>query len=257
MAFQYRAGNGRVLAKRKNTHVKGIVEDRLKASTLVSCLIVTGLTAMILFNLLVPGGQSTARVIVPDGTTTKVTVAVPGKSSQTVTIRYDELVEDVQQQLLALGHFRSMVDGVDGPMTREAIIRYQREQKLEETGDVSSQLLEHIEYTRKLAQAAEFTGSVRPTESLPVVAPAKPKLKKPVVVQQPAQEPVDQKILAIQKRLARLGFDPGVRNGKLDDATRSAILTFEMENGLAMEGGLSKTFLAALKNAESRVGKAN
>lgn len=245
------AGNARDLAKRKKTQVTGIVEDRLKPSTLLSCLLATAVSGMILYNLFL--GQNSREV--PPGTTTKVSVAQPGKSSQTVTIRYDELVEDVQRQLLALGHFQGMVDGVNGPMTRDAVIRYQRDKQLDESGEVSRQLLEHILYTVKLSQAAEFTGSVAPAAD---ESPKPMVLKKPVPVQvevekqSPAQG--DPKVLSVQKRLARLGFDPGVRSGKIDGATKSAILTFEMENGLAMQGALSKPFLAALKQAETRAG---
>ncbi len=236
------------MAKRKKTQVSGIVEDRLKPSTLMSCLLATAISGMILYNLFL--GQGSKEV--PPGTTTKVSVAQPGKSSQTVTIRYDELVEDVQRQLLALGHFQGMVDGVNGPMTRDAVIRYQRDKQLDENGEVSRQLLEHILYTVKLSQAADFTGSVAPATDEPATFVTR---KKPAPLQSEAEKPSpESKILSVQKRLARLGFDPGVRTGKLDGATKSAILTFEMENGIAMQGALSKPFLAALKQAETRAG---
>lgn len=248
------AGKTSDLAKRNKTRVSGIVEDRLKTSTLVSCVLATALTGMILFNVFL-GQKDTA---LPPGVTTKVTVAQPGKASQTVTIRYDELVEDVQRQLLALGHFRGMVDGVNGPMTRDAIIRYQRDKQLAESGEVSRQLLEHILYTVKLAQAAEFTGSVVPA-AIESPTPVIHKKTAPLQVQseKPRLSESDSKILTVQKRLARLGFDPGVRTGKLDDATKSAILTFEMEQGIAMHGVVSKPFLAALKQAESSAGIAD
>jgi peptidoglycan hydrolase-like protein with peptidoglycan-binding domain len=255
------AEESRVLAKRKKPHVKGIVEDRLKPSTLFSCLLVTSLTGMIFYNLFVAQGRGQVeRALIPDGATTKVTVAEPGKSSNTVTIRYDELVEDVQQHLLALGHFRGMVDGVNGPMTKEAVINYQRGQQLEETGEVTRALLEHIEYTRKITQAAEFTGSVQAVKIEPEAntkAAAPEEAAPQINAEKPPVAKIDPKILAVQKRLARIGFDPGVRTGKLDDATKSAILTFEMEHGLTMQGTLSKPFLAALKEAEQRTGIAD
>jgi peptidoglycan hydrolase-like protein with peptidoglycan-binding domain len=243
------------LGKRKKTHVKGLVDDGLKLSTLMSSAVTVTLTGMVLYNLFI---AQSAGLRVPEGATTKVSVAAPGKSSNTVTLRYDELVENLQRELLELGHFKGMVDGVSGPMTREAIIRYQREQNLEETGEASNQLLDHIQYTRKVSQAAEFTGSVKPTADLVVedLGALTAKKQKPAAVeaQAPAQ---DKAILSVQKRLARLGFDPGTRSGQLDDATKSAILTFEMEKGLAMHGTISKTFLAALKAAEQQAGLGN
>jgi peptidoglycan hydrolase-like protein with peptidoglycan-binding domain len=253
------------LGKSRKAKVKGIVDDGLKPSTLVAGALSTGLTGMVLFNLFL--GQH-GPMKPPDGATTRVSVEAPGKTSQTVTLKYDELTEDVQRELLALGHFNGMVDGVSGPMTRDAVIRYQRNQQLEETGAVSKQLLEHILYTRKISQAAEFTGSVKavvkPVPEEMVVedlAALSAKKRKVATKAEPAERIVDaetdSQVLSLQKRLARLGFDPGTRSGKLDEKTKAAILTFEMEHGMAMEGKLSKTFLAALEDAEKRAGLAD
>ena len=189
-----------------------------------------------------------------DGTT-RVTVDGAQKSSRTITLKYDALVEDVQRELLAIGHFEGLVDGVTGPRTKVAIENYQRENKLDVTGDISKSLLEHIQYTRKLNQAAEFTGSV--TAEKPLALPvAKPLLQatltpKKVVSKPQAASAGDNAIAKLQVRLALLGYDPGSRSGQLDEGTRSAILIFEMDHGLPMQGKISKALLTALKTVET------
>jgi peptidoglycan hydrolase-like protein with peptidoglycan-binding domain len=180
--------------------------------------------------------------------------ATASTSTRVVTLKYDALIEDIQRELLATGHFKGLVDGVTGPRTRVAIETYQRDNKMDVTGEATKGLLEHIQYTRKVNQAAEFTGSLTPSrvDAKPVVVPLaklpKP-LKKPLT--KPQASSGDGAILKLQQRLAELGYDPGSRSGQLDEGTRSAILIFEMDQGLPMEGKISKALLSALKAAET------
>ena len=194
-------------------------------------------------------GKSGLATLAEDGST-RVEVAANQKTSRTVTLKYDPLVEDVQRELLATGHFQGLVDGVTGPKTKVAVEAYQRENEIDVTGAVSKQLLEHIQYTRKLSQAAEFTGSVSPQVAQP--APKPLKLAPPQVKPKPAAVAKgDKAIVRVQERLARLGYDPGSRSGQLDEGTRSAILIFEMDHGLPMQGKISKALLTSLKTAEA------
>jgi peptidoglycan hydrolase-like protein with peptidoglycan-binding domain len=182
--------------------------------------------------------------------TSRVTVEAGGKTSRTITLKYDTLVEDVQRELLATGHFNGLVDGVTGPRTQVAVEAYQRENKMDVTGQISKGLLEHIQYTRKLNQAAEFTGS------LPQATEAPKAVVKPLAaLPKPAKKTVasgDNAIAKVQERLALLGYDPGSRSGQVDEGTRSAILIFEMDHGLPMEGKISKSLLTALKAIEAK-----
>jgi peptidoglycan hydrolase-like protein with peptidoglycan-binding domain len=182
---------------------------------------------------------------------THVTVTGEEKSSRTITLKYDELVEDVQRELLATGHFNGLVDGVTGPKTRVAIEAYQRENGIEITGEASKALVEHIRYVQKLNQAAEFTGSLAPkqieqnSEVQPLAA-----LPKPAETKAKAAATGDNAVLKLQQRLAKLGYDPGSRSGEMDEGTRSAILIFEMDHGMPMLGKISKELLTALKKVE-------
>ena len=292
--------------------------------------IATVFGGMIIFNAFLGqsmnGNPGFGKVAIPG----KVATTESDKSSRTVTLKYDELVEDVQRELLATGHFQGLVDGVDGPKTNVAIETYQQQNGLAVTGVSSPNLLEHIRFMKKVAQASEFTGSINAVDATqlpepemkfaplpkpvaksiakPVAKPAAvelddevqpPVLKKPSktpvkpavkVVARPKLKPVEKKIaktkdtsledllaetaakplenpkvkpavklaenetvtLKLQRRLAKLGFDPGTRSGKMDEATKAAILSFELENGLNMEGKVSKTLLLALQRAEQK-----
>lgn len=198
-------------------------------------------------------GPGSGGLAVTDATS-RVTVEPGQKTSRTITLKYDILVEDVQRELLATGHFNGLVDGVTGPRTQVAVEAYQRENKLNVTGEISQGLLEHIQYTRKLNQAAEFTGSL----------PGKAEVQKPVVqpladvpkpVKKLAAKPTpsgDNAVVKVQERLAQLGYDPGSRSGQIDEGTRSAIMIFEMDHGLPMQGKISKSLLTAMKAIETK-----
>ena len=167
-------------------------------------------SAGIVYNAFFNQGFNVATQAASDGTT-RVTVVAGQKASRTITLKYDSLVEDVQRELLATGHFNGLVDGVTGPRTKVAIETYQRDNKMDVTGEISKGLLEHIQYTRKLNQAAEFTGSITPSVK---VAPA-------VVVVPPLPKPLagDNAIAKVQQRLALLGYDPGSRSGQIGRAS--------------------------------------
>ncbi len=199
-----------------------------------------GLAGMIVWNAFYGNGASGQRHAVPDGASTHVIVKAPAKTQNTVTISYDARVEDVQRELSATGHFLGLVDGVMGKQTRLAIRKYQSDNGLAVTGEDSKELLNHIRYTRKVLAASEFTGSISApagAEPAPRATEAKP--------QGLAQ------ISSAQKSLRQLGYEITSMSGELDEDTRSAVLKFQMDLGLAMDGQISRDVLAALKVSQA------
>jgi peptidoglycan hydrolase-like protein with peptidoglycan-binding domain len=235
------------LGKRKKTSAVVDAPRQSKPFAVVLTLAAVLGSGAIVYNAFFNQAPGAVGVASLDGTT-RVTVVAGQKSSRTITLKYDSLVEDVQRELLATGHFNGLVDGVTGPRTKIAIESYQRDNKMDVTGEISKELLEHIQYTHKLNQAAEFTGSIAPRVAIEVAAPQS-------VVVPPVPKPLmrsggDNAVSKVQQRLALLGYDPGSRSGQLDEGTRSAIMIFEMDNGLPMQGKISKVLLGALKAAE-------
>ncbi len=196
---------------------------------------------------------------------TRVDVSLPVDATNAVVIKYDPVVEDVQRALLVSGVYRGLVDGVNGQRTKIAIQQYQQANGLPVTGDVSKDLATHIQYTNKLKAASEFTGSVDPaTEANPIEPTVKQKpalqisdetgkselpdaaIKKSVSLA-PAINAKVLRIKRVQIALSSMGYKAGKVSGSINEDTKAAILQFEMDNGLAMDGVVEANLLQALQ----------
>ena len=178
--------------------------------------------------------------ILPANTATRIDMpkaSASGASTTTVVLKYDPLIEDVQRELVAVGLFKGMVDGVNGLRTKQAILQYQQLNGLPASGEPSEDLVNHMRFTRKVQAAAQFTGSVTPT---PAVATAK--APSGVITSGDAQ-----RVKQVQVTLAGLGYDINTVNGQVTEETRAAILKYEMDNGLDMAGSVDAGLLKALK----------
>jgi peptidoglycan hydrolase-like protein with peptidoglycan-binding domain len=215
-------------------------ERKLKPVSLLMITTAAVLGSMIVYNaMFAQSATNQARQLaaVPAGATTRMQVTVPATDVNTVVFKYDPAVEDVQRELLAVGLFKGMVDGVIGQRTKLAIQQYQQVNGLPITGEVTPDLINHIKYTHKVQAASEFTGSID-------AAPGKVDAQAPVAAATSANEPTN--IVKVQKALAQRGYDIGEPTGQLDAATKAAILQFEMDNGLAMNGAIDPQLLAAV-----------
>ncbi len=220
-------------------------DDERKLRPVSMLLIATGilLSGMIIYNGLNTGAASKLSTL---QATTRMEVTVPAKSLNTVVFKYDADVEDIQRELLASGHYKGMVDGVMGQRTTEAVQNYQRDNGLSVTGQVSPELINHIRYTRKIKAAAEFTGSVEPPKT---VSPA-PAVQTALSPERNSAKPtMQQAVLRAQMSLANLGYNLGEPTGELDEATRAAILQYEMDNGMTMDGTVDNSLLESLSKS--------
>ena len=158
--------------------------------------------------------------------------SVSGAAAQpvtTVVLKYNPLIQDAQRELLALGIYKGIVDGVNGLRTKQAIQDYQQLNGLPPTGEVSDDLINHMRFTHKVQAASQFTGSVTPAAA------------------QTAKPAQDVSIKKAQVALAGLGYDINKLDGLLNDETHSAILKYQMDNGLDMSGGVDGGLLEALR----------
>jgi peptidoglycan hydrolase-like protein with peptidoglycan-binding domain len=152
-------------------------------------------------------------------------VIVSDTKQNTIVLKYDPRVEEVQRGLLATGNYMGMVDGVAGKRTRVAIASYQKAAGLKVDGEVSTELIEHLRYTQQVAAASEFTASVAELEKNPSEAAA---------------------LRQVQTGLAELGYAPGEITGDLTSATIQAIIQFEKDRGLPSDGTISSALLAEI-----------
>lgn len=257
------------MGRSSKARVRDVIDEReggISPGAAALAVFAIGLGGMIVWNAFFgiheQGVKRTLVSQIPKGATTHVEVSAP-KNTTSITITYDPQVEDVQRELLATGHYRGLVDGVTGKQTVLAIRGYQRDNQLRETGEVTRELLDHIRYTRKVAAASEFTGSLAPQAVPQPAAKVLPKpVKKPVAAAKPAAKPTVTasappkpqgipRVREIQKRLKKLGYDVTFISGVPDEETRAAILKFQMDFGLTMDGVVSKELYAALKVADA------
>jgi peptidoglycan hydrolase-like protein with peptidoglycan-binding domain len=210
---------------------------------LASCAGILGV--MIVVNAL--GQHKGQMVAVAASGQAQQTSGASAPNNATIVLKYDPLIEDVQRELLAVGIYKGPVDGVNGLRTRQAIQSYQQVNGLPASGEASEELVTHIRFTRKVQQAAQFTGSVS-------AAPAAGESTAPAPKAAPAALPrlatgpqPDVNVKKAQVALAGLGYDISKLDGQVNNETRAAILKYQMDNGLDMNGAVDTALLQALK----------
>jgi peptidoglycan hydrolase-like protein with peptidoglycan-binding domain len=154
----------------------------------------------------------------------RIEVDAPETGGRTIQLKYDPVVEAVQRELSAAGYYKGMIDGVIGRKTRQAISNYQAAMGLEPDGKPSSDLADHIRYTREVAEASLFTGTIEPDAAAETRATVR----------------------RVQTGLAELAYSPGEINGELTRQTRNAILAFQQDRKLEATGEISDELMAEL-----------
>lgn len=160
--------------------------------------------------------------------------AVPETGARTIQLKYDPVVEAVQRELISTGYYKGPVDGVSGRKTRQAITAYQQAVGLPPDGKASNELAEHIRFTRQVAEASLFTGSIAAAPDAEIRAA----------------------IRRVQTGLEDLGFSPGEINGELTRQTRNAIMAFQRAHKMPETGEIDNALVAELDRAAAEAGPA-
>lgn len=155
---------------------------------------------------------------------TRLEVEAPRGNTRTIQLKYDPVVEAVQRELAAAGYYKGGIDGVSGRKTRAAIMEYQQSVGIDVTGEPSQELAEHIRFTREIAEASLFTGTIEPAPD----AEARARVRR------------------VQTGLAELAYSPGEINGELTGKTQSAIKAFQRDRQMPETGEITDSLLAEL-----------
>ena len=226
--------------------VKDILDDeewKIKPVSLLLCMVASTLGVMIIYNAL---AHQHGRVMIAAATpasASSVSSPLPLSQPATIVLKYDPVIEDMQRELLAAGIYKGTIDGVNGARTKQSVQAYQQMNGMAPTGEATQELVSHIKFARKVQAAAQFTGSTAPTLA-PAVAPISTAAPL-VVAAKPDGEMLNLK--KVQVALAGLGYDVNKLDGQLNDETHSAILKYQMDNGLDMSGNADTGLLSALK----------
>ena len=202
---------------------------------------VTGLLSLAIAGNAIFGQPNTGRPLAAAGTNVQSTagaarfdVDAPGNGGRTIQLKYDPVVESVQRELATAGYYKGLVDGVIGRKTRQAIATYQTAVGLDPDGKPTPGLAEHIRYTREVAEASLFTGTLQ----------ADPDAEARAAIRR------------VQTGLAELAYTPGEINGELTRQTRNAILAFQHDRKLPETGEISDPLLAELGKTSGQSGLA-
>jgi len=148
-----------------------------------------------------------------------------------------DLVAALQTALIATGDFDGEIDGLIGPVTRAAIMKYQKRQGFEQTGKASRLLLASIE------------------QDLPMTSRGSDQLSSIISKSDTAEKTQrfdDALVRQIQTGLANDGLEISV-DGIYGSKTRAAIAEFQQRHNLDVTGKPDRAVLETLK----RVGALN
>ncbi|MGI9415815.1 MAG: peptidoglycan-binding domain-containing protein [Hyphomicrobiales bacterium] len=157
------------------------------------------------------------------GSTTKQSTALQPRGTDRRNGRFkpSKVVSDIQRDLTSMGLYGGDIDGLNGPRTRAAIMRYEKKYQLPARGLPTTRLLEHIRFNKRILDAVESS----------------PKPNKPGA---------NHKVHLVQTGLAELGYSPGPVDGVLGEQTKQAIREFERHRRLRVTGQVSDMLIREL-----------
>jgi peptidoglycan hydrolase-like protein with peptidoglycan-binding domain len=151
-------------------------------------------------------------------------------------------VQAVQEALARLGFYQGQLDGLMGPMTREAIVRYRRQTGLEGGEEIDAALLRQLDVSAE----AEADGPELETASVPLPQPRQASIREAETLM-PAPAAPDPLIVKIQAGLRAFGHDGIVLDGVAGARTRAAIEEFQSLFGLPVTGEPDAALLAKMQ----------
>jgi peptidoglycan hydrolase-like protein with peptidoglycan-binding domain len=128
-----------------------------------------------------------------------------------------ETVREVQSGLTQLSYYGGPVDGIDGPETQQAILRYQGDRGLRRDGIIDDQLVSSIEGDLSARTYSSNEASA------------------------------DKRVSRVQSALSRLGYYDGRIDGQLDRNTRQAIVSYRRERGLQINDQIDRQLVDSLE----------
>ncbi|MBH8556295.1 peptidoglycan-binding protein [Nostocaceae cyanobacterium CENA357] len=127
-------------------------------------------------------------------------------------------VKDLQQYLRDLGYFNTTPTGTVGPLTRDAIARFQRDNRLNVDGNADVEVLEAVR---------------RVWENRYATQPASQATRTFLSVGDRGEN-----VRAVQERLLQLNFFNGNPDGNFGDYTRGSVIAFQQSYGLNPTGNV-------------------
>lgn len=171
---------------------------------------------------------------------------------------HTEVVEAIQHVLAELGYYTSVVDGVIGPASTQAVADFQESAGLPATGKLDGETFELLidtydaEVTQAHFRALEASGVGGGVPVAPKAVPAGADQSE--YLQQGDTGP---EVQALQERLEELGYRPGSVNGEFAAETASAVMAFQKAEGLQRDSIVGPQVLGRLADPQAAGPKSN
>ena len=144
-----------------------------------------------------------------------------------------DAVRKVQKRLIALGYLSGSADGSYGNQTKNAVMAFQKNNGLSQTGKVNSSTLDALNSSsaRKAGSSSSSSSSSKGTC-------------------QPGD--TGDAVRKVQKRLIALGYLSGSADGDYGNMTKKAVKAFQQRNGLNVTGSVNSNTLAKLNSSSAK-----
>jgi peptidoglycan hydrolase-like protein with peptidoglycan-binding domain len=137
------------------------------------------------------------------------------------------MLRSAQQQLKSSGYYTGKIDGMNGPMTRTAIRKYQTDNNLTVNGRLDTETVQKLGLQQPAGEASR-SASGTATGTSP--APALPSAT----------------VSAAQRSLQEKGFYKGNVDGAMTPETQAAIREYQKNSNLNVTGQLDQATLSSL-----------
>jgi peptidoglycan hydrolase-like protein with peptidoglycan-binding domain len=176
-----------------------------------------------------PHGEINVATLEPVGTAEPIRFGDTGSiardssaASPDIPTASADVTRAVQRELRIRGYETGAADGVEGLVTRAAVMAFEYDHGLPLTGRPTQQLLKYILLGSSGANAKRHPTRAKTAEAAEVIR-------------------------SVQSSLARLGYSPGPANGRLTGATARAIHEFEVDQALPESGRVSGPLVSRLQ----------
>jgi len=154
------------------------------------------------------------------------------------TLQRDDMMQ-LQMLLATLGYNPGAADGQFGSNTRRAVSAFQSAQGLAPDGYPTAEVL----------RAVRLRAGVDAPEA-PAATPQRARIREASL---PRARGLDRAgVRDLQRRLIRLGYEPGGADGLIGENTRAAIRSFERAEQLTVTGRATTRVMAAVRQAQAR-----
>ncbi len=146
-------------------------------------------------------------------------LAEPVDTEYLVDMTSDQVVH-LEERLADLGYFSGESDATYDAETRSALESFQQANGLEVTGNADSATLERLDSADALSRQDYLTRFANAYAQMATLQKGS----------------MSNDVLVMQRKLKEFGYFSGVPNGTFDDATRQAVESFQLVNGLPITG---------------------